>query len=86
MTGFAIGLICMPYMYALYALYAGMAEGRRGWYHALCHALYVRLMCTPYMYALYALYAGMAEGLGLGTNAMAGLVTRGCLEMQVLPH
>ena len=23
-------------------------------------------------------------GLGLGTNAMAGLVTRGCLEMQAL--
>ncbi len=31
-----------------------------------------------------AIAAGMAEGLGLGTNAMAGLVTRGCLEMQTL--
>ncbi|CAM9127181.1 unnamed protein product [Phaeothamnion confervicola] len=28
-----------------------------------------------------ALAAGMCEGLGLGTNAMAGLVTRGCVEM-----
>jgi NAD-dependent glycerol-3-phosphate dehydrogenase C-terminus len=25
---------------------------------------------------------GMSEGLGLGTNAMAGLVTRGCVEMK----
>ena len=24
----------------------------------------------------------MSEGLGLGTNAMAGLVTRGCVEMK----
>jgi glycerol-3-phosphate dehydrogenase (NAD+) len=31
-----------------------------------------------------AIAAGMCEGLGLGTNAMAGLVTRGCLEMQTL--
>lgn len=31
-----------------------------------------------------AIAAGMVEGLGLGTNAMAGLVTRGCLEMQLL--
>jgi hypothetical protein len=31
-----------------------------------------------------AIAAGMAEGLGLGTNAQAGLVTRGCLEMQTL--
>ncbi|CAN0335156.1 unnamed protein product [Discosporangium mesarthrocarpum] len=29
-----------------------------------------------------ALAAGMCEGLGLGTNAMAGLVTRGCGEMR----
>ncbi|CAM9184690.1 unnamed protein product, partial [Chrysoparadoxa australica] len=29
-----------------------------------------------------ALAAGMCEGLGLGTNAMAGLVTRGCVEMK----
>lgn len=29
-----------------------------------------------------ALAAGMSEGLGLGTNAMAGLVTRGCWEMR----
>lgn len=29
-----------------------------------------------------AIAAGMCEGLGLGTNAMAGLVTRGCYEMQ----
>ena len=26
--------------------------------------------------------AGMCEGLGLGTNAMSGLVTRGCGEMR----
>jgi glycerol-3-phosphate dehydrogenase (NAD+) len=31
-----------------------------------------------------ALAAGMCEGLGLGTNAMAGLVTRGCAEMRRL--
>merc|ERR1711865_360369 len=31
-----------------------------------------------------ALAAGMSEGLGLGTNAMAALVTVGCLEMQNL--
>ncbi|CAB1100138.1 unnamed protein product [Ectocarpus sp. CCAP 1310/34] len=31
-----------------------------------------------------ALAAGMCEGLGLGTNAMAGLVTRGCGEMRRL--
>mmetsp|Transcript_21343 Transcript_21343/g.51391 ORF Transcript_21343/g.51391 Transcript_21343/m.51391 type:complete len:452 (-) Transcript_21343:101-1456(-) len=31
-----------------------------------------------------AIAAGMCEGLGMGTNAMAGLVTRGCLEMQAL--
>mmetsp|Transcript_42410 Transcript_42410/g.133594 ORF Transcript_42410/g.133594 Transcript_42410/m.133594 type:complete len:441 (-) Transcript_42410:257-1579(-) len=31
-----------------------------------------------------AIAAGMCEGLGLGTNAVAGLVTRGCLEMQTL--
>ncbi|KAG5181667.1 hypothetical protein JKP88DRAFT_199733 [Tribonema minus] len=29
-----------------------------------------------------AIAAGMSEGLGLGTNAMAGLVTRGCVEMK----
>mmetsp|Transcript_87569 Transcript_87569/g.175185 ORF Transcript_87569/g.175185 Transcript_87569/m.175185 type:complete len:406 (-) Transcript_87569:302-1519(-) len=29
-----------------------------------------------------ALAAGMSEGLGLGTNAMAALVTRGCVEMR----
>ena len=29
-----------------------------------------------------ALGAGMCEGLGLGTNAMSGLVTRGCNEMR----
>lgn len=29
-----------------------------------------------------ALAAGMSEGLGLGTNAMAALVTRGCVEMK----
>jgi glycerol-3-phosphate dehydrogenase len=28
-----------------------------------------------------ALAAGMCEGLGLGMNAMASLVTRGCQEM-----
>jgi glycerol-3-phosphate dehydrogenase (NAD+) len=31
-----------------------------------------------------ALAAGMSEGLGLGTNAMAALVTRGCSEMRRL--
>jgi glycerol-3-phosphate dehydrogenase (NAD+) len=31
-----------------------------------------------------ALAAGMCEGLGLGTNAMSGLVTRGCNEMRRL--
>lgn len=31
-----------------------------------------------------ALSAGMCEGLGLGTNAMSGLVTRGCGEMRRL--
>ena len=31
-----------------------------------------------------ALSAGMCEGLGLGTNAMSGLVTRGCAEMRRL--
>jgi len=31
-----------------------------------------------------AIAAGMCEGLGLGTNAMAALVTRGCQEMQRL--
>lgn len=31
-----------------------------------------------------ALSAGMCEGLGLGTNAMSGLVTRGCSEMRRL--
>jgi glycerol-3-phosphate dehydrogenase (NAD+) len=31
-----------------------------------------------------ALGAGMCEGLGLGTNAMSGLVTRGCNEMRRL--
>lgn len=31
-----------------------------------------------------ALAAGMSEGLGLGTNAMAALVTIGCLEMRRL--
>jgi len=31
-----------------------------------------------------ALAAGMCEGLGLGTNAMSGLVTRGCTEMRRL--
>jgi glycerol-3-phosphate dehydrogenase (NAD+) len=31
-----------------------------------------------------ALGAGMCEGLGLGTNAMSGLVTRGCSEMRRL--
>ncbi|KAM3573323.1 hypothetical protein VYU27_004682 [Nannochloropsis oceanica] len=31
-----------------------------------------------------AIAAGMCEGLGLGTNAMAALVTRGCNEMQRL--
>ena len=29
-----------------------------------------------------AIAAGMCEGLGLGTNAMSGLVTRGCGEMR----
>lgn len=29
-----------------------------------------------------ALAAGMCEGLGLGTNSMAALVTRGCAEMR----
>ena len=29
-----------------------------------------------------AIAAGMSEGLGLGTNAMAALVTRGCVEMK----
>lgn len=29
-----------------------------------------------------AVAAGMSEGLGLGTNAMAALVTRGCIEMR----
>ena len=31
-----------------------------------------------------AIAAGMCEGLGLGTNAMAALVTRGCSEMRRL--
>jgi glycerol-3-phosphate dehydrogenase len=31
-----------------------------------------------------ALAAGMCEGLELGTNAMSGLVTRGCAEMRRL--
>ena len=31
-----------------------------------------------------AIAAGMCEGLGLGTNAMAALVTRGCSEMRKL--
>ena len=31
-----------------------------------------------------AIAAGMSEGLGLGTNAMAALVTRGCGEMRRL--
>jgi glycerol-3-phosphate dehydrogenase len=31
-----------------------------------------------------ALAAGMCEGLGLGTNAMSALVTRGCAEMKRL--
>jgi glycerol-3-phosphate dehydrogenase (NAD+) len=31
-----------------------------------------------------AVGAGMCEGLGLGTNAMSGLVTRGCNEMRRL--
>jgi len=31
-----------------------------------------------------AIAAGMCEGLGLGTNAMSGLVTRGCSEMRRL--
>jgi glycerol-3-phosphate dehydrogenase (NAD+) len=31
-----------------------------------------------------ALAAGMCEGLGLGTNALSGLVTRGCGEMRRL--
>ena len=31
-----------------------------------------------------AIAAGMSEGLGLGTNAMAALVTRGCTEMRRL--
>lgn len=31
-----------------------------------------------------AIAAGMCEGLGLGTNAMSGLVTRGCAEMRRL--
>lgn len=31
-----------------------------------------------------AIAAGMCEGLGLGTNAMSGLVTRGCGEMRRL--
>merc|ERR1712087_100962 len=31
-----------------------------------------------------AIAAGMCEGLGLGTNAMAALVTRGCAEMRRL--
>jgi len=31
-----------------------------------------------------AIAAGMCEGLGLGTNAMAALVTRGCTEMRRL--
>jgi len=31
-----------------------------------------------------AIAAGMCEGLGLGTNAMSGLVTRGCCEMRRL--
>jgi len=31
-----------------------------------------------------ALAAGMCEGLGLGTNALSGLVTRGCAEMRRL--
>lgn len=31
-----------------------------------------------------ALAAGMCEGLGLGTNALSGLVTRGCNEMRRL--
>mgnify|MGYP005853453739 CR=1 FL=1 len=31
-----------------------------------------------------AIAAGMCEGLGLGTNAMSGLVTRGCNEMRRL--
>lgn len=29
-----------------------------------------------------ALAAGVSEGLGLGTNALAALVTRGCIEMR----
>ena len=31
-----------------------------------------------------AIAAGMCEGLGLGTNALSGLVTRGCGEMRRL--
>ena len=31
-----------------------------------------------------AIAAGMCEGLGLGTNAMSALVTRGCGEMRRL--
>jgi len=31
-----------------------------------------------------AIAAGMCEGLGLGTNAMSALVTRGCLEMTMV--
>jgi len=31
-----------------------------------------------------AISAGMCEGLGLGTNAMSALITRGCLEMTLV--
>lgn len=30
---------------------------------------------------VYAIAAGVASGMGLGMNAKAALVTRGCLEM-----
>ena len=38
--------------------------------------------CVQVIFALAA--TGMCEGLGLGTNAMAALVTRGCTEMRKL--
>jgi NAD-dependent glycerol-3-phosphate dehydrogenase C-terminus len=44
------------------------------------HACIARPLYTTVVQPLYI--TGMSEGLGLGTNAMAGLVTRGCVEMK----
>eukprot|EP00960_Hanusia_phi_P074665 768284-Hanusia_phi.AAC.4 len=53
-------------------------------FDSLCHQDVIGVEIGGAVKNVIAIAAGMCEGLGLGTNAVAGLVTRGCLEMQTL--